>query len=52
MKLSTELRLLEQSVARLLRQVKTDLPAAPSATTLKARRAANMRWERERAANS
>ncbi|OBG36199.1 hypothetical protein [Mycolicibacter heraklionensis] len=51
-KLSTELRLLEQSVARLLRQVKTDLPAAPSVTTLKARRAANARWERERAANS
>lgn len=43
-KLSTELRWLEQSAARLLKQVKTDLPAAESATTLKARSAANTRW--------
>lgn len=51
-KLSTELRLLEQSVARLLRQVKTDLPAPPSATTKRARRAANVRWDRERASGN
>lgn len=48
-KLSTELRLLEQAAARLLRLVKTDLPAAPSATTQKARKAATARWERVRA---
>jgi hypothetical protein len=47
-KLSTELRLLEQSAARLLKQVKTDLPAAESVTTLRARRAANTRWDRDR----
>lgn len=49
-KLSTELRLLEQAVARLLKQVRTDVPAAPSLTSVKASRAANARWERARAA--
>jgi hypothetical protein len=49
-KLSTELRLLETAVARLLKQVKTDLPARESGKTLKARRAANARWDRANAA--
>lgn len=49
-KLSTELRLLEQSAARLLKQIKTDLPAPESATTRRARAAANTRWERGRGA--
>lgn len=49
-KVSTELRLLEQSAARLLKSIKTDLPAAESATTLKARNAANTRWDRVRGA--
>lgn len=48
-KLSAEARLLEQSIARLLKQVKTDLPAHDGPTTIKARRAANARWERQRA---
>lgn len=48
-KLSTELRLLEQAVARLLKLVKTDLPAPESGTTRRARDAANSRWERARA---
>ena len=45
-KLSGELRLLEQSIARLLKQVKTELPAAPSIRSQKASRAANARWRR------
>lgn len=48
-KLSTEIRLLEQSAARLLKQVKTDLPPQPSKTTLRAQNAANARWDRVRA---
>ena len=41
-KLSAELRLLEGSLARLLKQVKTDVPAPESWATIQARRAA--RW--------
>ena len=48
LKLATEIRLTEQSIARLYRQVSTDLPAPMSATSLKAQRAANSRWDRER----
>ena len=43
-KLSAELRLLEGSLARLLKQVKTDLPAPESQVTIAARRAAMRRW--------
>jgi hypothetical protein len=50
-KLSTELRLLEQAVARMLKQIKTDLPAPDSTTTQRARRAANARWDNERRAS-
>src|SRR5437764_28336 len=46
LKISAEVRLLEQAVARLVQQVKTDLAPADSRTTVKARRAANRRWER------
>ena len=45
-KISAELRLLETSLARLLRDVKTDLPVQPSIRSEKARRAANARWRR------
>lgn len=46
-KLSAELRLLEQAAARLVQQVKTELPSAvESPTTRKARRAADVRWRR------
>lgn len=48
-KLSTELRLLEQAAARLLKQIKTDLPAPESKTTVRARAAANTRWDRNAA---
>lgn len=44
LKISTEIRLLEASVNRMLRQLKVDMPAAPSARTMKARHAANVRW--------
>jgi hypothetical protein len=47
-KLSAELRLLEGALARLLRQVQTDVPAPESQTTIKARRAANAHRESER----
>jgi hypothetical protein len=43
-KLSAELRLLEGSLARLLKQVKTDVPAPESQVTIQARRAAMKRW--------
>lgn len=43
-------RLLEQSIARLLKLIKTDLPARESTTTTKARRAADTRWRRQHAA--
>jgi hypothetical protein len=45
-KLSAELRLLRQSTARMVREIKTELPARPSHTTTKARKAANARWHR------
>lgn len=48
-KLSSEMRLLEASVARLLKQVRTDIPAAESLTTIKARRAAHARWRTDAA---
>ena len=43
-KLSAELRLLEGSLARLLKQVKTDVPAPKSQVTIKARHAEMKRW--------
>jgi hypothetical protein len=45
-KLSGEMRLLEQSVARLLRQVRTDVPGPESKRTQAARRAVRARWDR------
>ncbi len=47
LKISAEVRLLEQAVARLVQQVKTDVAQPESRTTVKARRAANRRWERD-----
>lgn len=47
-KLSGELRLLEANIARLLKQIKTDLPPAPTTTSRKAANAANVRWDRDR----
>jgi len=47
-RLSTELRLLDTTVSRLLRSVETDLPAPVSQRSAKARRAALARWARDR----
>jgi hypothetical protein len=46
-KLSAELRLLEASTARLLKQVKTKLPEPTSLRTQKAQNAAHARWDRD-----
>jgi hypothetical protein len=45
-KLAVEIRLQDAALARLLKQVKTGVPQPESLTTLKARRAVNIRWER------
>ncbi|WP_139361775.1 hypothetical protein [Mycobacterium sp. 96-892] len=44
-KLSTEMRLLEASAARMLKGFKTDLPGAETQKTRSARRAADIRWQ-------
>jgi hypothetical protein len=47
--ISSELRLLESSVERLLRRVKTDVPAGPeSIATVRARAAVTKRWDAAR----
>lgn len=48
LKISAELRLLEQAAARLVQHVKTDLGQPESLKTVKARRAAKVRWDRVR----
>jgi hypothetical protein len=48
LRIATELRLLEQAIAKLFKQISTDLPAPMSSVSLKAQRAANTRWNRER----
>ena len=48
--LATEIRLTEQGIGRLLRQVATDVPAPMSITSLKASKASKARWDRVRAA--
>ncbi len=46
-KLSGEIRLLEAHIARLLKQVKTDLPQPMTRVSQKARNAALARWNKE-----
>lgn len=47
---SSEIRLLENSIERLLRRIKTDVPAGPeSIATIRARTAATKRWDAARA---
>jgi hypothetical protein len=48
LKLSAEVRLLESSIGRLLKQVTPDVPDGPSLRTQKAVRAARARWDRDR----
>jgi hypothetical protein len=45
LKLSAEIRLLEQATARLIRGIETDIPEPTSLRTIKARRAAHARWD-------
>jgi hypothetical protein len=45
-KVSAELRLMEQSIARLLKYINTDPPAPKSLRSVKATRAARARWDR------
>jgi hypothetical protein len=47
LKISAEVRLLEGLSARLVRMVKTDLAQPESMVTVKARRAAKTRWDRD-----
>ena len=49
-RLATEIRLTEQAIGRLFKQISTEVDAPLSATSLKAQRAANSRWNRERMA--
>jgi hypothetical protein len=51
-KFSAELRMLDGAITRLMKLVNTDAPAPMNQTQLKARRAVNVRWERERARNA
>lgn len=46
-KISAELRLLEAAVARLVKQVHTDIPAPMSRRSQKAQAAARVRWGKE-----
>lgn len=48
LKIATELRLLEGAIGRLYRQISVEIPQQMSVTSMKARRAANARWTRER----
>jgi hypothetical protein len=45
-KISRELRLMENAVARLLSKISTAAPAPETLRSVKARRAANARWHR------
>ena len=47
-KLAGEIRLLEGAISRLHRQISTEVPQPKSLTSIKASRAANARWDRER----
>jgi hypothetical protein len=46
LKLSAEIRLLEQAAARLIRGIETEIPEPASLGTIKARRVARARWGR------
>lgn len=46
-KLAAEIRLCEAHLARLVKQVRTDIPQPESLRAIKARRAAQARWARD-----
>jgi len=47
-RLATEIRLTEGAIGRLFKQISTEVAAPLSVTSIKAQRAANARWNRER----
>ena len=47
LKLSAELRLVESSLARLMKMVSTEVPPPMSLRSLKAQRAVNVRWAKD-----
>jgi hypothetical protein len=47
LKVAAELRLIDAALARLLREIKTELPPLRSRTSEKASRAARTRWDRD-----
>jgi hypothetical protein len=49
LKISSEVRLLEGLAARLVRQIKTDVAQPESLKSVKARKAAKRRWDRDAA---
>lgn len=51
-KISLELRQLDGAVMKMMRSINTEVPQHDSLTTIKARRAANTRWEKERNASA
>ena len=51
-RLSNELRQCDTAIARLLAKIKTEVPQADSVASMKARRAVNVRWDKERARNA
>jgi hypothetical protein len=51
-RLSTEIRLLNAAISKLLKEIRTEPTAQESRATVRNRAAANVRWERERAAEA
>jgi hypothetical protein len=49
---STEIRLCDGQLSRLLKQIKVEAPKAETLTTIKARAAVNARWQKERERNA
>lgn len=50
--ISAELRLLDSALVSLLKQIKAEAPAEETLTSIKARRAVNVRWDRVRNAGA
>lgn len=51
-RLSTEIRLLNASIGKLLKEIRTEPSAPESRATVRNRAAANVRWQREKAAEA
>lgn len=51
-KISNELRQIDKAIGNLVAAIKVDAEPAPSVTSIKARKAANARWDRELGRNA